>query len=152
MPVPFVLLLLKGGYPFQLQASAEVLAVCGLGDEPRSASTEQSQYFLPGGINVENVLKIEYVAVTLICRPSNTEEFLGPQASQPAFEDEQPGVARRWQCNSQHAFTQARCLPNPGDGEFVELQADCEYRPEITRSQDCRGCGNAAQAAHGKSD
>ena len=94
---------LGGPYPVQLEPVAKVLPICRLGDEPRSPSGEKSQGFLALAIDIEDFLKIEGMAVALICRSRDAKEFLCPQASQSAFEDVQPGVVRRWQRNSQHA-------------------------------------------------
>ena len=65
-------------YTVEFQPIAEVLTVCRIGDKPRSPPAKPSQCFFPLGIDKENFLKIEGIAVALICRSSNTKEFLRP--------------------------------------------------------------------------
>jgi hypothetical protein len=103
--LPVVVVRLRINYPTQLQAIAEILAVCRLGDEPRSASGEQSQSVFANGIDVKNFLQIEDVAISLIFPSSDAKEFLGPQAGQSALEDEGLSAVRRRQCYSQHAHS-----------------------------------------------
>src|SRR5215469_7801826 len=93
----------RAHHTVEFESMAEVLSVCRLGDERCSSSAEPSQSCFALGIDKEDFLKVEGIAVALICSSSDTKEFLRPQASQSAFKDEQPGVARLWQCNSQHA-------------------------------------------------
>ena len=87
-PLPVVLVHLRVSYPAQLQAMAEILAVCRLGDEPRSASAEQSQSVFASGIDVKHFLQIEDVAISLICPSRDAKELPGPQAGQSALENE----------------------------------------------------------------
>jgi hypothetical protein len=87
-------------YPLELEAIAEVLPVCRLRDELRSPIAEQSQSFFTLRVDIEHFLEIEDVAAVLVWTSCDTEEFLRPQASQPAFQHEQSGMARYWQRDS----------------------------------------------------
>jgi hypothetical protein len=106
--LPVVAFPLGGDYPAQVQPIAKIFAVRRLGDESCSPATEPSQCFLAFGIDIEDFLKVECVAVALVGSSSDAKEFPRPQAREPALENEQPGVARRRQCNSQHA--PLRCM------------------------------------------
>jgi hypothetical protein len=132
----------------QLKPLAEILPVCRLGDEPGSAYAEWSQGVLACRIDVEHFLKIENVAVAMVCTSSYTKEFLCPQTGQPALEDECPGTARRWQCNSQHACIYCNPYANrQWRGDLLNRKQIAKSAKYIRTYKGCRSCGNAAKAA-----
>ncbi len=74
------------GYPTKLQPLAEILPVCRLRNKTRSVGAAQySQGFLAGGVNIENFLKIEDVALSPILASRDAKQFLCPQAGQLAL-------------------------------------------------------------------
>ncbi len=64
----------------QVQSSAEIFAVCRLGNELRSPPAQPAQNVLALGIDVEHFPKIKDVGLTLDLGASYAKEFLSPQA------------------------------------------------------------------------